>query len=344
MRMRALQRLGHDVRGVHTVRPWAEASWLQRNLQRRLQRGGIVNAINRAVLEAAREFRPNLVWAEKQEFLHVETLGTLRKLGAQLAHFTPDPYFSLSWKRTSLMDQAMRAFDFLVYCKSYERREYEALATHSIYMPLGYCDEVHRPLPSSDDRWHCAVGFLGGWEHHRQILLHEIAQAGLGLKFWGDNWEFLHDGKWTLRRHLVMRQEAGKSVKFEIRRDPLLASAHQGREVYADDYARALTGCEIGLGFLRKVCPDQHTTRSFEIPACGSMLLADRSDEHRSFFDEGKEAEFFSSTPELLDKAKYYGSHKGARQKIAQAGHDRCIRSEYAYIHRIRRVLMEAGR
>ena len=58
--------------------------------------------------------------------------------------------------------------------------------------------------------------------------------------------------------------------------------------MYADDYARALTGSQIGLGFLRKVCPDQHTTRTFEIPACGSMLLADRTDEHRGFFQEGK--------------------------------------------------------
>ena len=77
-------------------------------------------------------------------------------------HFTPDPYFTLHWKRTRLMDEAMRAFDVLVYCKSYERQDYEALGKPLVYMPLGYCDEMHRPLPSEDPRWRCAVGFLRG--------------------------------------------------------------------------------------------------------------------------------------------------------------------------------------
>ena len=72
--------------------------------------------------------------------------------------------------------------------------------------------------------------------------------------------------------------------------------------MYADDYARALTGTKIGLGLLRQVCPDQHTTRTFEIPACGSLLLADRTAEHQEFFHEGQEAEFFASTEELLNK------------------------------------------
>ena len=55
----------------------------------------------------------------------------------------------------------MSAFDVLLYCKSYERRQYEALKTRAVYMPLGYCDETHRPLPSADPRWRCQVGFLG---------------------------------------------------------------------------------------------------------------------------------------------------------------------------------------
>jgi len=338
MRMRALERLGHSVQGVHTSQPLKRASWIKRQVQRRAHKGSIVEEINSTVLSVAREFRPAMVWADKQEFLRVETIEGLRKLGAKSVHFTPDPYFSLDWKRTPIMDGAMKAFDALVYCKSYERRQYEAMRKPLVYMPLGYCDEVHRPLPSDDSRWRCAVGFLGGWEPRRERLLHALAAAGIDIKIWGGYWDFLRSGKWRLRQHIILRQLAGGEY-FRVHCDELLARAHQGGEVYEDDYSRALTGSKIGLGFLRKVCPDQHTTRSFEIPACRSLLLADRTDEHQEFFEEGKEAEFFASCEELLDKVRFYCNNESARMGVADRGYKRCIESQYAYVHRLRNAL-----
>jgi spore maturation protein CgeB len=334
MRMRAFERLGHAVQGVNTMHPWYETPWLKRQLFRRLQRGPVIDTINETVLRAAREFRPDVVWAEKQEFLRIETIEALRTLGARLIHFTPDPYYSLEWKRTRLMDAAIRAFDVLVYCKSYERRGYEAIGKPLVYMPLGYCDEVHRPLTSDETRWQCAVGLLGGWEPRRERMLHDVAAAGMDLKIWGGYWEFLRDGRWSPRRHIILRQLAG-GEPFRFHRDELLARAHQGGEVYADDYARALTGSRIGLGFLRKVCPDQHTTRTFEIPACRSLLIADRTEEHQAFFEEGTEAEFFDSPEELLAKVRFYCANEAARARVADAGYRRCITSKYAYVHRL---------
>lgn len=341
MRMRAFARMGHEVRGVNTIEPWKQASWLQRRVQRKLQRGPVVDDINRAVLQAARDFCPDIIWGEKQEYLRADTIRALQAFGARLVHFTPDPYFSLYWKRTRLMDAAMGEFDMLVYCKRYEQAEYEALGKPLVYMPLGFCDEVHRPLPSSDPRWHCAAGFLGGWEPRRERLLHAVATSGANLKIWGGYWDFLRDGKWTPRRHVILRQLAGNDHDWRIHRDDVLVRAWQGNEVYDDDYACALTGARIGLGFLRKVVPDQHTTRTFEIPACGSMLLADRTDEHREFFEEGREAEFFASTDELLDKLAYYTTHDEARRTMAEAGRRRCIDGGYDYLSRLRGVLMQ---
>lgn len=340
MRMRALERLGHTMRGVHTGAPWQESSWIGRQIQRRLQRGSTVNRINANVIGAARDFVPDLVWADKQQYLTVATLDELRRLGARLVHFTPDPYFSLSWKRTRVMDEAIGAFDVLVYCKSYERQDYAALGKPLIYMPLGYCDEVHRPLPSQQPQWNSAVGFVGGWEPRRERMLHAAAKAGIDLKIWGKYWDFLCDGRWTPRRHIILRQLAGDAKeRVRFHRDEAVDRAWQGDEIYADDYARALTGAKIGLGFVRVVCPDQHTTRTFEIPACGSMLLADRTDEHRKFFQEGQEADFFSSEAEFLDKVKFYCRNEPVRVRVAQAGYRRCVEGRYAYVHRLKSAL-----
>jgi spore maturation protein CgeB len=128
---------------------------------------------------------------------------------------------------------------------------------------------------------------------------------------------------------------------FKFHRDEVLARALQGDEVYDDDYARALTSARIGVGFLRKAWPDQHTTRTFEIPACGSMLLADRTEEHKGFFEEGKEAEFFASEDELVDKIRFYTNNENDRARIASAGRERCLSGRYAYIHRLEDVLQK---
>lgn len=338
MRMRALSRLGHTVAGYDTDRPWARASWVARQAQRRLNRGPVIDAINRAVLALAGELRPDLVWAEKQEYLRPETLDALGALGARRVHFTPDPYFWLSWRRTPLMEAAIGRFDALVYCKTYERAEFEALGKPLIYMPLGYCDETHRPLPSDDPRWACDVGFLGGWEPRREHLLRAVGAVADDLKIRGGYWEFLCDGRWSPRRQVILARLAG-DAPFRIARDARLAEAWRGGEVYGDDYARALSGARIGVGFLRQICPDQHTTRSFEIPACGSLLLADRTDDHQAFFAEGREAEFFGSQEELLDKVRFYSGNETARARIAAAGRERCVSGGYAYIERLKPVL-----
>ena len=67
-------------------------------------------------------------------------------------------------------------------------------------------------------------------------------------------------------------------------------------------------------------------------------MLAERTDEHLSYFEEGKEAEFFSSINELIDKVKYYLSHEDQRIQIAQSGRNRCIHSGYTYKHRLKEI------
>jgi spore maturation protein CgeB len=69
------------------------------------------------------------------------------------------------------------------------------------------------------------------------------------------------------------------------------------------------------------------------------MLVADRTQEHQEFFEEGKEAEFFDSPEELLDKVKAYCRNESARKGIAERGYKRCIDGGYSYVCRLDKVL-----
>ena len=100
MRMEALREQGHKIVPVDDQEVWCRTSWFSRHLQRHLFAGPVINRLNEMLLQRAYEFRPDLLWCDKQEYLKPETLETFRRLGITTVHFTPDPYFTLTWKRT----------------------------------------------------------------------------------------------------------------------------------------------------------------------------------------------------------------------------------------------------
>lgn len=345
MRMAVLKELGHDVTPLSTQIYWDHASMFLRRIQQSIGFGPIIEKINNELLEAVNNTRPDIVWVEKQEYFKPEVLQEISALGVKLLHYTPDPYFSLSWKRTKFLDACLPLYDCLITSKKYELDDYYKVNSHVIYMPLGFSENVHRPVFPDDlafrEFYGSDVSFVGGWEPRREEYLDALARnVDCSLKIWGYGWKHLKDGHWTPRRWWSMRRNAG-SARFTINKNKLLSKAIQGGEIYGDHYAWALSGAKINIGFLRKICPDQHTTRTFEIPACRSLLLADRSDEHSEFFKEGEEADYFSSKEEMIDKVQFYLRNEYSRERITDNGFRRCESSGYSYKNILKGVFDE---
>ena len=100
-----------------------------------------------------------------------------------------------------------------------------------------------------------------------------------------------------------------------------------------------MSASKIALGLLAKVIPERHTARMFEIPACGAFMLHERTEEAMSFFEEGKEAEFFGSFEELVEKIKYYLAHDAERKRIAEEGRKKAASEAFSYRSRAREIL-----
>ena len=73
------------------------------------------------------------------------------------------------------------------------------------------------------------------------------------------------------------------------------------------------------------------------------MLLAPRTAEHEGLFRADREAVFFGSNQELLDKVQYYLTHGRERERIAKAGYERCHKSDYSSFHCMKRILEQAS-
>lgn len=68
--------------------------------------------------------------------------------------------------------------------------------------------------------------------------------------------------------------------------------------------------------------------RMYEVPAHGMMLLCDKAslNAHEIIFADGKEAVFYDSIQDAIEKIEYYLAHDREREEIARAGFERVAR------------------
>lgn len=320
-RMLEIERLGHSVTAVDVVGPLLWGGRLVAGACGRLEQGPGYWKVNRELVRAVETAHPDVVWIELGRWLSRRALKRIRRTsGAVLVHYTPDPAFVVH--KSHRFEAALPLFDLVVTTKSYEMEEYRRRGASAVLLQFpSYDRDVHHPVTATPEErrlFEADVVFVGTYAPGRERFLAPLANGEFRLRIWGNGWGKCHD------------ERISKFV--------------QGRGVGGREYALALSAAKIGLGLLSPLCPDRSSTRSLEIPACGTFLMAERTNEHQELFHEGTEAEFFSREDELVEKTRRYLRDEEARRKIAAAGRDRCVSSGYSSGDRVREILDELNR
>lgn len=316
MRMEELQRLGMDIIPLDAIPyynwggKWAGAPF------RRLQWGPPLWGLNREIVRHTQSCRPDVLWIDKGIWIYPKTLRAVRNLGTRiLVHYSPDPAILLHQTRHFLA--SIPEYDLVVTTKAYEVEHYRSYGARVLQLQYpSYDRDVHQPqIPTAEEasQYAADVVFVGSYAPGREKYLRPLAREGINLVIWGNSWNKCKDPQ--LQRYIRRRHVGGR------------------------DYALALSCAKIGLGILSPLCPDRSTTRSLEIPACGTFLLAERTEEHQALFEENKEAVYFSSEEELVSKVRYYLDHEEERNRIAAAGRARCLASGYSSADRVKEIL-----
>ncbi|MBI1338491.1 MAG: glycosyltransferase [Phycisphaera sp.] len=323
-RMTALKELGHEVVHVDTNsdRAIAEKNSLPRKILRRITGRNITHSVNREIVACFKQQTFDVMWVDKGIGITADTLDRCKKLRPQtvIVHYNPDdPFGRWRGKFWTTFLEALPLYDLHLVPRLVNVDEYlgaGAKRARHILPFWGFNPDIHHAFaisPEERERLGGEVGFVGAWEQERIDSLRDIAEKGLPVRVWC--WE---------KNNTPMDLP---TLRFE------------GRGLWGEDYAKAISAFDISVAFLRKGNRDKHTSRSIEIPACRGFMLAERTDEHQALFQEGKEAEFFDSNEELLDKARYYLQHADERKKIAQNGYQRCLDSGYSNAQRMRHML-----
>lgn len=324
-RMDGLCGIGHNVEAINTKPDYVRQRERQliNRIQRKLLGPSDIAGVNTSIIQAVYKKTFDVLWVDKGVSIKRKTLKEIKRISPKtiLVHYNPDDPFGdagkSNWK-TFL--KALPEYDIHLVPREPNVIEYQHFGAKKVVQVVpfwGYSPRHHYPMsisPEIKKTFGGPVGFVGDYEINRANSMLHIAKKGILVRVWGPNW-----GRKFKSSH--------KNMKVE------------GRALFGYDYGKALCSFNINLAFLRKIYRDLHTSRTIEIPACGGFMLAERTDEHLALFEEGKEAEFFGSNEELLDKVKYYLSHPDQRKRIAAAGRQRCLRSGYSNLDRMREML-----
>jgi len=297
MRAKKLQSIlsDWDFKIIDTNIPFQKTSRLSRSFGFRFKRGPLIHGTNYFIISQIQSEHYELIWVDKGVFITAQTTKIVREQTDKFVHYTPDTAFHQN--KSIHFYKSMPFYDFLITTKSFEKENYlNYISEDKLLMTTqGFDKDVHRPFYKSEEKESCVV-FIGLWEPAREKTIQTMIDNQINVKIAGHKW--------------------GKFVSINSS-SPYLD--YLGETITSDNYAKMISSALFSLGCLSKRFPELHTTRTFEIPACGTALLTERNKETSSFFDED-EVIFYDNLDDLVKKIRFYQNNLPELKRLTDKG------------------------
>ena len=340
--LEGLRQAGHEVVCQRPAAAFHEAlgpDWTERDRVRASE--GLVEAVR-----AEHGRRPIDVFFGYllDRLVHPEAIREIGALG-----MTTMNYWCNGAHQFHLVEEISPAFD---YCVATERDTlplYLSVGARPIYLQMAANPDVYRPY---DLEREFDVTFVGQRYADRPEYVEYLLRHGVDVRVWGPGWT-------TDRTHGEQAPGAGVSPRYMVRH-PRAATfklaAHARRKVgdlFAlppsarrriarvagpslphEELVKMYSRCKISLGF--STCGDsryrdkrkirQIHLRDFEAPMSGALYFVERQDELGDFYEVDREIVCYGSREELLEKVRFYLSHREEADRVRKAGYQRAQR------------------
>ena len=318
-RLEALRRIEQEVTPFDPA-PWLSQSPLLSKLRYRYPVGPLVAEANKALLNAVKSQKPDVIWFDKPLFFTPKTIEEIKSTGAKTVCYNQDNPFGPRndgcWMQ---FYRAYKLFDLHCLFRTVDIQRYTNWGLPFIKIQLSYDPAVHFPPPAgwNDSNRPRGLSFIGTPYDERHKFLQTLAEIySLPLVISGDRWDKVYPPE-VLRKYVV-----SGGLKEAAYREGMWQS-------------------KVNLAFVTQSNEEDVAHKAFEITACGAFLLALRTPGHQAAFVENKEAVFFSSVEECAEKARYYLNHEAEREAIAQRGRERAVNSSHDNDTQLKRVLLK---
>lgn len=276
-----------------------------------------VMEMNHELVRVVEQVRPDLVFINKGETIHAETVRKLRyELGTKVASWYVDSPLWIHNSSQHILD-SLRWFNVAFVFDGYYIPEMKRWGCQRAEVLSFACDPgIHKTIALSEKEKQfygsdvCFIGSHHGSNSDRDRILGQLVDYD--LKIWGDGWQ--HSSNPLIRRHWM------------------------GQALAISEVAKVYSASKIAVNITYPHSITQPNMRTFEAPACGILLLNDWLSGLDSFFDLGKEVECYSSVSDLRQKLDFYLANPDAAARIGQAGQLRAHR-EHTYVSRMEQMV-----
>jgi spore maturation protein CgeB len=301
-----------DTKLVDTNIPFKKQSRFSQSIGFRYKRGPLIRLINNYILSQIEGDKYELIWVDKGVYITERTTQSLKIRTTNLVHFTPDTAFKHNF--SIHFRKSIPYYDFLITTKSFEREQYLGYIPEYrlLLTTQGFDNQIHKPFYEFENKNNCVV-FIGLCETARSNVIQNLIDNKIHVKLAGYKW-----------------------IKFVSRNSSNPYLEYVGPSLIGHDYSRLISSSLFSIGFISKRFPELHTTRTFEIPACGTALLTERNIETASFFEDN-EVIFYDNLGTLIKKIKYYKNNLETLKDLTDKGMLKVRNSGFDY----RTILMK---
>ena len=298
--------------------PFFETNRIFRSMGSRWKIGPLMRAVSNYVRKQINPLEKyELVWVDKGVYVSPDIIEELRAKTIFLIHYTPDPAFT--FHRSRYFFKAVQYYDFCITTKSFEMEAYnKAGAQKMIYCTQGYDKAIHHPYYSFNEK-DKDVTFVGHYETYRGKVVKCLLDAGIQVHIVGFKW-----------KRFCNKYKAYSNLHFH------------GDGIFGEDYAKFISSSYISLGLVSKWIPELHTTRTMEIPACGTLLVTELNNETIELFEKD-EAVFYEDIDELTQKISSLLEDKYAIEEYIIKANKRLAISKYDYESIVFDILTKMG-
>lgn len=244
-----------------------------------------LKTLNRDLIECVGRLRPDALFFYRGTVFRPDTIRKIKQLlpsAAIIFYHNDNPFLHnlRCFFRYLFFRRNLRLAD-LVYVYRPSNLEAAAKYNSSVHLLMPYCyskTDLIDPASMLDSKKNSLV-YIGHYEADgREALLDELFRNGIRIHIFGPQWEAVFR-----RNHWPM----------EFCHPPVYDR---------DEYRRILNSSWFCLALLSHRNRDVYTRRCFEIPACGSIMLAPYSKELDRIFPADEAAVYYRSPAELREK------------------------------------------